>query len=160
MAEGKIRIRMEAYDHRVLDQCAMEIVETTANLEAYIETAVIPTLMPEVARHEPARALDGGPDGLAAYRRLAAVTELQDVEDVRAEWEDRYGPPPPPRYGPVGYAPRAGYVWCDGYWDYQPRGWVWAPGAWRRPPHPRARWVPGYWQPYRGGYRFRAGFWR
>jgi len=70
-----------------------------------------------------------------------------------------YGPPPP-RYGPVGYAPRAGYVWCDGYWDYQPRGWVWAPGAWRRPPHPRARWVPGYWQPYRGGYRFRAGFWR
>ncbi len=39
----------------------------------YIETAVIPTLMPEVARHEPARALDGGPDGLAAYRCLAAA---------------------------------------------------------------------------------------
>lgn len=39
----------------------------------YIETAVIPTLMPEVARHEPARALDGGPDGLAAYRVLVAA---------------------------------------------------------------------------------------
>jgi len=26
--------------------------------------------MPEVARHEPAAALDGGPDGLAAYRGL------------------------------------------------------------------------------------------
>jgi release factor glutamine methyltransferase len=26
--------------------------------------------MPEVARHEPLAALDGGPDGLAAYRRL------------------------------------------------------------------------------------------
>jgi transcription-repair coupling factor (superfamily II helicase) len=33
---------------------------------------------------------------MEAYRRLATVTELQDVEDVRAEWEDRYGPPPPP----------------------------------------------------------------
>lgn len=37
----------------------------------YIETAVIPTLMPEVARHEPLLALDGGADGLDAYRALA-----------------------------------------------------------------------------------------
>ncbi len=36
----------------------------------YIETAEIAHLMPEVARHEPTLALDGGPDGLAAYRRL------------------------------------------------------------------------------------------
>ncbi|MFM8305219.1 MAG: transcription-repair coupling factor [Actinomycetota bacterium] len=33
---------------------------------------------------------------MEAYRRLAAVAEPQDVEDVRAEWEDRYGPLPPP----------------------------------------------------------------
>jgi transcription-repair coupling factor (superfamily II helicase) len=33
---------------------------------------------------------------MEAYRRLAAVTDMQDVEDVRAEWEDRYGPPPAP----------------------------------------------------------------
>jgi release factor glutamine methyltransferase len=39
----------------------------------YIESAVVPTLMPEVARHEPARALDGGPDGLDAYRRIVAA---------------------------------------------------------------------------------------
>jgi release factor glutamine methyltransferase len=37
----------------------------------YIKTAVIPTLEPEVAAHEPHLALDGGPDGLAAYRALA-----------------------------------------------------------------------------------------
>ena len=36
----------------------------------YIESGAIPSLMPEVARHEPASALDGGPDGLDAYRRL------------------------------------------------------------------------------------------
>jgi transcription-repair coupling factor (superfamily II helicase) len=33
---------------------------------------------------------------MEAYRRLAAVTTDQDVDDVLAEWTDRYGPPPPP----------------------------------------------------------------
>jgi transcription-repair coupling factor (superfamily II helicase) len=33
---------------------------------------------------------------MEAYRRLAAVTDPVDVEDIRAEWEDRYGPPPEP----------------------------------------------------------------
>jgi transcription-repair coupling factor (superfamily II helicase) len=33
---------------------------------------------------------------MEAYRRLAAVTDPADVEDVRGEWEDRYGPLPPP----------------------------------------------------------------
>ena len=36
----------------------------------YIESAAIAALMPEVARHEPASALDGGADGLAAYRAI------------------------------------------------------------------------------------------
>jgi release factor glutamine methyltransferase len=34
----------------------------------YIDTPAIASLMPEVAEHEPVTALDGGPDGLAAYR--------------------------------------------------------------------------------------------
>jgi release factor glutamine methyltransferase len=37
----------------------------------YIPTAEIETLAPEVRNHEPRLALDGGPDGLDAYRRLA-----------------------------------------------------------------------------------------
>jgi transcription-repair coupling factor (superfamily II helicase) len=32
---------------------------------------------------------------LEAYRRLAAVTTDTEVEDIRIEWEDRYGPLPP-----------------------------------------------------------------
>jgi transcription-repair coupling factor (superfamily II helicase) len=32
---------------------------------------------------------------LEAYRRLAAVTTDAEVDDIRAEWEDRYGPLPP-----------------------------------------------------------------
>jgi release factor glutamine methyltransferase len=36
----------------------------------YVRTADLDGLMPEVARHEPRTALDGGPDGFAAWRRL------------------------------------------------------------------------------------------
>jgi len=36
----------------------------------YIRTDAFSGLMPEVARHEPATALDGGADGLNAYRRI------------------------------------------------------------------------------------------
>ena len=39
----------------------------------YITSADLAGLMPEVAGHEPARALDGGADGLAAYRRIVAA---------------------------------------------------------------------------------------
>jgi transcription-repair coupling factor (superfamily II helicase) len=32
---------------------------------------------------------------MEAYRRLASVTTAADVEDIRTEWLDRYGAPPP-----------------------------------------------------------------
>ena len=72
----------------------------------------------------------------------------------------RFGPPPPPRYGVVGYAPSRGYVWADGYWNRGPRSWDWVAGSWQRPPRPRAVWVPGRWESWRGDYRFRQGYWR
>ncbi len=40
----------------------------------YIESAAVEGLMPEVAAHEPRLALDGGGDGLAAYRIIAAAS--------------------------------------------------------------------------------------
>ena len=40
----------------------------------YIESATVDGLMPEVAAHEPRLALDGGPDGLAAYRIIATAS--------------------------------------------------------------------------------------
>lgn len=38
----------------------------------YIESGAIAGLMPEVSRHEPASALDGGDDGLEAYRTICS----------------------------------------------------------------------------------------
>ena len=72
----------------------------------------------------------------------------------------RIGPPPPARYGVVGYAPGPGYVWCDGYWNLRGRNWVWASGYWARPPRPQAVWVRPYWEPHGRGYRFHRGYWR
>jgi transcription-repair coupling factor (superfamily II helicase) len=41
---------------------------------------------------------------LEAYRRLATLTTPQEVEDVRAEWLDRYGPLPEPAEALLGIA--------------------------------------------------------
>jgi release factor glutamine methyltransferase len=42
----------------------------------YIASETIATLAPEVRDHDPRAALDGGPDGLAAYRALAGLGRL------------------------------------------------------------------------------------
>ena len=70
------------------------------------------------------------------------------------------GPPPPAAYGVAGYAPGAGYVWTDGYYDLRGSSRVWVGGRWMRPPHPRAVWVTPRWERYHGRYRFHRGYWR
>jgi transcription-repair coupling factor (superfamily II helicase) len=49
-----------------------------------------------VAAHLPREYVTRDDVRMEAYRRLASVRSPGDVEDVRAEWLDRYGPPPPP----------------------------------------------------------------
>ena len=72
----------------------------------------------------------------------------------------RIAPPPPPRYGVVGYAPGPGYVWADGWYDLRGGRWTWVPGYWVRPPRPRAVWVRPYWEPRGRGYYYHRGYWR
>lgn len=72
--------RRNAEMHGLAGRAAMLCADWAAPLAArfdlilcnppYIPTGALPGLMPEVARFEPASALDGGPDGLDAYRRL------------------------------------------------------------------------------------------
>lgn len=50
--------------------------DLVASNPPYIPRDVIPTLMPEVRDHDPLEALDGGPDGLDAFRQLAARLPL------------------------------------------------------------------------------------
>lgn len=62
---------------------------------------------------------------------------------------ERRPPPPSPRH-----------VWVAGFYRWDGRAYVWAPGYWARPPRPHARWVPGHWAHRRRGYIWVEGHWR
>jgi release factor glutamine methyltransferase len=57
----------------------------------YIAGAAIRSLMPEVSRYEPPAALDGGPDGLQAYRRIIPALPALLVPDGVAILELGHG---------------------------------------------------------------------
>ena len=65
--------------------------------------------------------------------------------------------PPPPRVEVVP-APRHGYVWAPGYWDWRGRRHVWVNGNWV---HERRgyRWAPHGWVEREGRWHFTRGHW-
>jgi len=65
-------------------------VDVLASNPPYIESGEIPSLAPEVRDWDPHAALDGGPDGLAYYRRIFAETPplLRGGADVILEVGD------------------------------------------------------------------------
>jgi release factor glutamine methyltransferase len=67
LAPGRAAIRLADW------HSAGERFDLVFSNPPYIPTADIESLEPEVRDHEPAAALDGGPDGLAAYRALGAL---------------------------------------------------------------------------------------
>jgi transcription-repair coupling factor (superfamily II helicase) len=73
------------------------VSEAVAELkgEAVKEPAEIKLDLP-LAAHLPREYVPKEELRLEAYRRLAAVTTDAEVTDIRAEWEDRYGPLPEP----------------------------------------------------------------
>jgi hypothetical protein len=65
--------------------------------------------------------------------------------------------PPAPRYEVVP-APRAGYVWIPGFWDYSSHRHHWTAGHWERE---RAgfSYTPSRWVEEHGKYRLDRGHW-
>ncbi len=76
--------------------CQM-VTEAVAELkgEEVREPAEVKLDLP-VDAHLPASYVGREELRLEAYRRLASVTTEAEVEDIKTEWVDRYGPPPPP----------------------------------------------------------------
>ncbi|MFO1537109.1 MAG: transcription-repair coupling factor [Actinomycetota bacterium] len=73
------------------------VTEAVAELEGLTpEPPAEVTIEIPVAAHLPVGYVARDDVRMEAYRRLAAVTEPTDVADLRAEWEDRYGPLPAP----------------------------------------------------------------
>ncbi|MEQ1515536.1 MAG: YXWGXW repeat-containing protein, partial [Usitatibacteraceae bacterium] len=66
-------------------------------------------------------------------------------------------PPPPARYEVVP-APRRGYVWVPGYWDWRGRRHVWVNGVWARE---RRGYVyrPHTWEQRGNGWYLNRGNW-
>lgn len=68
--------------------------------------------------------------------------------------------PPAPIVETVPPSPDVTYVWTPGYWTWSDR-WVWYPGRWLLPPHPRSIWIGGRWELHRGHvYHYYPGHWR
>ena len=65
---------------------------------------------------------------------------------------------PPPVYREYVPAPRVGYVWVPGYWDWRHRGYHWVAGHWVRH-RPGYYYEPVRWV-HRHGRYYRAGGWR
>jgi len=73
----------------------------------------------------------------------------------------RIGPPPPPRERiPPPPPEHRDWAWHAGYHRWDGTRYVWVPGAYERPPRPRARWVPGRWVHRGGGWVWVEGHWR
>lgn len=66
---ARAQILAQSWTHAALWRGADLIVSNPP----YVETATLAALDPEVRLYDPASALDGGPDGLAAYREITAL---------------------------------------------------------------------------------------
>ena len=65
--------------------------------------------------------------------------------------------PPAPRYEVVP-APRHGYVWVPGYWDWRGSRYVWTRGHWERERH-GYYWHPNRWVEREGRWVLEKGRW-
>ena len=68
--------------------------------------------------------------------------------------------PPPVVVETRPVAPGPGYVWIDGYQNWNGRAYVWVPGRWELPPRPHARWIAHHWVRRHGGWVLVEGRWR
>ena len=72
------------------------VTEAVSEMKGEEPVAVVPELKLDIATNAflPTDYVSKEEMRLDAYRRLAAVTTTTDVDDIRAEWTDRYGPLP------------------------------------------------------------------
>ena len=72
-------------------------------------------------------------------------------------WVDINVAPPPARVEVVP-APRHGYVWAPGYWNWSGHRHVWVSGRWYRE-HRGRHWVAERWEDRNGRWHFERGHW-
>ena len=88
---------------------------------------------------------------------LAAASATISVSAVAAPYVEVRVGPPPPRHEVVP-APRAGYVWAPGYWDWRGHRHVWVNGHWERERHGYVYHAPR-WEQNGDHWRYHRGSW-
>jgi hypothetical protein len=96
--------------------------------------------------------------GCVVVGRRRGVAVVAPVPVVSMTYVDRE--PPPANDESLPEPPRGDYVWCDGYWRWDARAYVWVPGRYVLRPHPRAVWVGGHWVRHERGWYWTEGHWR
>ena len=66
--------------------------------------------------------------------------------------------PPAPRYEVVP-APRSGYAWAPGYWQWENERHVWLQGRWIQA-RPGSYWVADRWDARDGRHHYQPGHWK
>jgi len=56
--------------------------------------------------------------------------------------------------------PGQGFIWIDGYWNWNINKYAWERGHWAVPPHERTVWVAPRYEKHEQGYRYMPGQWR
>lgn len=80
-----LKDRVAALSGRDLAVPAARRIDWVVSNPPYIPAGEIPTLAPEVSRHEPKLALDGGADGLDMYRRLIPIAAKRALVGIAFE---------------------------------------------------------------------------
>lgn len=97
----------------------------------------------------------------ASFHWIAGLWEVPD-EDIAKDLTV-HAPKPPPAAPPVepppAPRPAAVAVWTPGQWQWDGRGYVWIPGAWRIPPSTQHTWQPATWSITTRGAIFVPGGW-
>jgi transcription-repair coupling factor (superfamily II helicase) len=76
------------------------VAEAVADAKGYVAPPVATvTLDVPGEAHLPKGYVEADDARLEAYRRLASLTTIEELDDLRVEWADRYGPLPPAAQG-------------------------------------------------------------
>jgi WXXGXW repeat (2 copies) len=124
------------------------IRQCARRLDRYIEIPFIPELeriLTMWKRKLLLGALATASIGVLPLPAAAAVSLFVDIA------------PPAPRYEAVP-APRAGYVWTPGFWDYRSGHHVWAKGHWERERH-GYKYQPARWEQRDGKWTLEKSRW-
>lgn len=106
-----------------------------------------------------AGAIAGGTLGnsIDQQRGTLYTSESQATTDVVVQSPP---PPPAPQTEVIVAQPAPDTVWISGCWVYEPRGYMWMPGHWERPPSYHRHFVGPHWQRRGGSYVYIRGYWR